>query len=144
MEEIIAAICSAALIPIAKKIMAGKLLNDREYVVSSVLFFPIWLFLVNYCLNLYHEAREAEGVERWPDWVYALWNPGERALAPFVDALLLYPVLLMAVRLLCCGPKGPTLERARWIQRESLSFFKVIWIANILLCFYVFVTKLVF
>lgn len=144
MEKIIAALCVATLIPIIKKIMAGKLLTDREYFVSSILFFPVWLFLVNFCLDLYHESRKAEGLAPWPDWVYGFWEPWERAFAPFVDALFLYPVLMMVVRFTCCTPLGTELEKAEWLYRESLFFVKVTCIPFVLFGLYVYLTKWVF
>lgn len=139
MEKIIAAVCAAALVPIIKKIMAGKLLTDREYFVSSALFFPVWLFLVNYCLDLFHEARISEGLRPWPDLSYSLWEPWERALAPFVDALALYPLLMMLVRFGCCVPRGSEKDKVEWKLRESLFFVKVTWIPLVLLVFYSFV-----
>lgn len=141
MYEIVAPLLSAVFGLLLKKAMEDKNLSDDQYHVLCFTLFIVWFCIVYSGLELYHAARIAEGLARWPDMAYELWTADERALAPFVNTIITFPIIATFISCKYRVPRGTELEKAQWQIKEALFFLKVTMFNAALLCLYVYLTR---
>ena len=108
------------------KILDGARLSDRAFYFFAVLLFVVWQILFTTYWAWYSDWVTANGLTLLPQWAQDFYLPWEKAIAPVINAAILYVPMLYGLKVLNYPANMDKEEVNEWRENLSWSFTKFI------------------
>lgn len=109
-----------------KKILEGGRLSDRAFYCYAILLFITWQMLFVTFWAWFSDWVTANGLTLLPQWAQDFYHPWEKALAPIINAAILYIPMLFGLKALNYPTHMNEEEVTKWRENLSWSFTKFI------------------